>query len=285
MRPVCIQRPGIPSLRGILHMPSDSVSARPKLAVILLPGLAGNRVGPHRILFDLACELCRNNLPVLRCDLSNSGYSDRCDTELPFEHYVGDVKRMMDFLQSEIGVERFLIGGICRGAKVALAASLEDDRICHLVLLSCARLREVSTGLKIARRKHHHVKTYIGKFLSFRWFPRLIAGDLNLRLIAQTLNQPVKPRVLAQLDAQTDAVFSRKSIPSYLFVYGENDPDASDAMAYYTSLLGPPNKEVRFEVIPRADAGFYAADWHKGILRHVTQWWNEQKKDPTYDRS
>jgi len=245
------------------------------MAALLLPGLAGNRVGPHRILFDLAEQLSQASLPTLRCDFSGSGYSDGGATA-SFAELVRDVRDMMDFLQTQLGANRFLVGGICRGARVALASSLKDPRICYLALLSCARLQENSLDAKASRRRKHHLLTYLRKSLSSRWIRRLATGDLNLRAIFRVLLKPIDHTALQKIDVPDESFTLGLLTARTVFIYGERDPDLADSLRYYRDSLIGKDELLTFKTIPGADPGYYSRLWHQAVLEEISEWWTNQ---------
>ena len=260
-------------LRGVLHRPAGGMSEHGE-AAILLPGLTGTRTGPHRILFDLAQRLADSGRPTLRCDLTGSGYSDGPPGTLG--QFTQDAGGMIRFMEGEFGAARFLLGGICRGSKVALAAALHDPRVSRLILLSCPRLREVSLGEKTARRRWHHLNRYLEKALALRWVPRLLNGDLNLRLIGKAIFNPIDRKALERIDSGSGEIDFSRLDARMLFVYGERDPDLNDHLRYYRQALKDNVGQAAFRTIAQADQGFYSAPWHQAVLEAVDAWMREQ---------
>ena len=262
-------------LRGVLHLPENRESAR-RVAGLLLPGLVGTRAGPHRLLYDLAERLNGNGLPVLRCDPRGSGYSDGGDRPATTGTHVRDVGEMLEWLTREVGAEAFLAGGICRGARVALAAALADRRVKRLMLLSCPKLHEKAIGRKIARRRLAHLKAYGRKLLNPKWVPRLLADDLNLPVIRQALAHPLSATVVRDAATGECDPPPRGFQAHAVFVYGERDPDVQDSLEYYRRHLAGADCPPDYRIVPRADAGFYAWRWHQAVLDTLEQWWSKE---------
>jgi pimeloyl-ACP methyl ester carboxylesterase len=267
-------------LRGVLHHPPAAETLQ-REAAILLTGLVGTRVGPHRMLFDLAERLAASGIPALRCDLTGGGYSDGEAASTRFDTLVHDALDLIAYLAETLGAESFLVAGICRGARVALAAALADRRVRHLALLSCPRFREESLEGKAARRRRSHLRTYLRKLASFGWLPRLLRGDLNFRLIGKALIDPIDRDTLNRFDALDSGVYDVGHLAARtLFLYGENDPDLEDSIAYYRERLGrEPASHGDFHVIPEADAGFYAQRWHQAVLESFEEWWEGRPRE------
>jgi pimeloyl-ACP methyl ester carboxylesterase len=275
MQTVTIETSSEKQLRGVLHLPPEGQGAG-KAAAVLLPGRVGNRVGPHRILYDLARLLTESGLPVLRCDPSGVGYSDEDGESASMDCFIQDVQEMMNHLQQQLGAEDFLLGGICRGSRIALAASLDDPRAKWLMLLSCPRLHESSPQQKAARRRRRHLAEYARKFFSFHWLPRLFAGDLNFRLISQAIVRPLGTGSAHQGNLSSKA-FSLDSLTARtIFIFGEKDPDYADWLTYYQNELHEKLDKIAFHTISEADHGFYAEHWHRAVRAAIEQWWASQ---------
>lgn len=258
-------------LRGILHIP-DKTDEAVQYVAVLLPGMTGTRVGPHRILFDLAQVLANSGIPAARFDLSGSGYSDGDFSDVTFERMMGDVRDILDFFQQETKTERFLLGGICRGAKIALAVSLLDRRISHLILLSCHRLQNESVDKKVLRRRWYFLKRYLGKLGSVDLYRRVISGDINFRVIVKTLLYPLNQEALSRLTIPDDRIIPSWIYAKAVFIFGENDPDIKDSLAYYQSMITAPDGAVIYRIIPESDPGFYACKWHQNVLQMIKDW-------------
>ncbi len=143
-------------LIGTLSRPESR--GGPGYAVLLLNAGVIHRVGPHRFNVKLARELARHGIPSLRFDISGQGDSRLPSKALPFERQaVADLRAAMDHIQRLLGVERFVIAGICSGAQNALAAADEDPRVVGLWLLDAyiyttPKTRWVRYRLQLASR-------------------------------------------------------------------------------------------------------------------------------------
>ncbi|NQU45279.1 hypothetical protein HQ520_18505 [bacterium] len=269
LEPVAFPAPGGLTLRGVLHRPL--AKSQPGWAALLLPGLAGPRYGPHRLLFDLAEVLSQEGITVLRLDLSGGGYSYGDETS--FGNHVAEARCALAWLRRKVDAERLLIGGICRGAKVALAAACGEGEVERLLLLSCPPFNE-ATKKKQQRRRFHHLKTYGAKFARFDWLPRLLRGDLRLDLIRMNLTEPIASDVNESLDEGEFCLDAGRISGKALFLYGESDPDLKQHLAFYQNLFAETNGAA-LRVIPGSDAGFYAAPWHHAVLEAGRRWWQQ----------
>lgn len=118
------------SLKGIVTQPLDlGLPDRP--AIVLFNAGILHRVGPNRLNVSIARNLARNNYRALRFDLGGYGYSASSEQR----DLVGDCLAAMDFLEQHYDQKKFVLIGICTGARVALETAYKDKRIKALVLV------------------------------------------------------------------------------------------------------------------------------------------------------
>ncbi len=136
----------------ITHPSSDEVESGP--AVLILNSGNIHRVGTGRMSVILARRLAAHGAFVLRFDHSGVGDSpprrDGLDLE---EGRVREIIDVMDALQERYGVERFVVHGLCTGARDAFHAALQDERIVGLVQIDGFAYRNLRFYLrKMGRR-------------------------------------------------------------------------------------------------------------------------------------
>jgi hypothetical protein len=94
------------------------------------------RIGPRRFNVKLARQLAQTGFHSLRMDLSGQGDSRASSSNLPHEEQVrADLKAAMDWLQTNCGVTRFVVAGICSGAIAGLDVAQHDSRVVGLWML------------------------------------------------------------------------------------------------------------------------------------------------------
>lgn len=121
---------------GVLTLP-DAPTRLPH--VLLLNAGFVHRVGPGRLGVDLARNLAELGFPALRFDFS--GIGDSAARVPPLDTIacgVADARLAMDFLATEHGAERFVLLGLCSGARHAHYIGLADPRVTGLILLDGA---------------------------------------------------------------------------------------------------------------------------------------------------
>lgn len=115
-------------LVGVVTQPRGGAGDRP--AVLFWNVGTLHRVGPHRLQVDLARRLAGMGFPTLRFDLSGRGDSPpRTDALSNEDRVIDDIRKAMDFLQKRLGVERFVLMGICSGADDVHRTTVADPRV------------------------------------------------------------------------------------------------------------------------------------------------------------
>lgn len=124
------------SLIGILSQPApdDLIEGSP-VAVLLNAGIT-HRIGPFRLHVHLARELALQGFRVLRLDLSGLGDSFvRAGKLSADERAKCDVEDAFDALTAKLGVDRFVLIGLCSGAYNSHRVSVADERVVGAVFM------------------------------------------------------------------------------------------------------------------------------------------------------
>ncbi len=120
------------NLSGILALPDQHPSGAP--AAILLNSGMIHRVGACRVPVKLARLLAEGGTPTFRFDFSGTGDSGPrvSGMELEEGHRL-EARLAMDFLAEKYSCERFVLYGLCSGARDAFSVALEDERVLGIV--------------------------------------------------------------------------------------------------------------------------------------------------------
>lgn len=120
-------------LQGIITSPKRR--RQPGLACLLSNAGLLPRIGPHRINVKLARALAAEGVPTLRMDLAGLGDSLPSRTaHLPGRGAVADLQEGLDLLERETAATRFVVVGICSGARHALALARADRRVAGVLM-------------------------------------------------------------------------------------------------------------------------------------------------------
>lgn len=119
------------SSQELVGIVTNPVSVSRERIACLLPnvGLA-HRIGPHRLNVRIARKLATKGFVSLRFDLSGIGDSRGSTTGTNFlEQAIVDMRSAMDYLSGEMGIEKFVVFGICSGAANSYQLALADHRV------------------------------------------------------------------------------------------------------------------------------------------------------------
>jgi hypothetical protein len=129
-------------LHGILHTP-DTASEKGIAILLLSPGVK-MRVAPHRLYNKMADQFVKLGFHVLRFDFYGLGDSEgelheemlaNLYGSIQVGRYVADTQSAMNWLESELGLREFVLGGLCGGAITGLLAGKSDTRVLGLLAL------------------------------------------------------------------------------------------------------------------------------------------------------
>jgi len=147
-------------LCGVVTVPASAPA--PVAAVFLTAGLL-HHVGPHRTYVQLARQLASRGIASIRFDRSGIGDSEPRTDGLRFaEAAVVEAREAMDLLQERLGIERFLLVGICSGATQALVVAAGDPRTAGVIAVNpqqpgIVRSLAARAGLRKLRRYYWRV--------------------------------------------------------------------------------------------------------------------------------
>jgi hypothetical protein len=121
---------GPANLVGILTQPDPDVAVPGAPAMVILNSGILHRAGASRIYVQIARALALDGLTSLRFDFSGVGDSEVRRDSIPIEQrFVMETREAMDYLDETLGIDRFLVGGLCSGGDGAFWAGLEDERV------------------------------------------------------------------------------------------------------------------------------------------------------------
>ncbi|RJP23587.1 MAG: hypothetical protein C4529_03835 [Deltaproteobacteria bacterium] len=245
--PVIIKNRSNLRLYGMLHTPVGA--HRKNIAIILLsPGIK-SRIAPHRLYVEMAQRYAMEGYVVLRFDYNGLGDSEG-DVEEAFVadlygsiqrgRYVDDVIAAMDYMEKDLGMGKFILGGLCGGAITGLLAGSRDSRVAGLFGLGIPVIldgTQVDPAKYITEGQAERLRNmYFGKitdiaawkrFLSFRSDFRVIWQVLFKRSPNSALQKPVAPSAPSNSNlnpifplAFQEMVFSSRKL---LLIFSEMD--------------------------------------------------------------
>jgi pimeloyl-ACP methyl ester carboxylesterase len=142
------------SMVGIVTEPAKP-SRAPQL-IVLDAGFV-HRVGPGRIGVQLARQAAESGFSVLRFDQTGIGDTPpRIPPLDPIACGIADAREAMDHLSDAHGTSRFVLLGLCSGARHAHHIAVADKRVAGCVMLdgyafATARSRLMEAGERLAK--------------------------------------------------------------------------------------------------------------------------------------
>lgn len=282
-------------LRGIITRPNTGSC---DMAVILLPAGLKDHVGPHRLYVQLARQLVRPGVLVLRLDAEGIGESDgELDTAINARHYcriqsglfVDDTLSAMRALTAREGVRRFVLGGLCGGAISAqLAAVAAPSAVAGILSLSHVAVldEDQPTSARTRSEVVSNNRAYLRKLFSMHAWRRLVAGESEWREIWQNVtglwhllleNAGIGRRHWANENPAFFTSFRQLQHAGvdHLMLFGERDArwTAFRELVVEGFLGGAMHgKGYRIEVIAEANHEFYLRHWTQSVLDQASDW-------------
>ncbi|WP_158214529.1 alpha/beta fold hydrolase [Phaeobacter sp. 22II1-1F12B] len=121
------------SLCGIVTHPTTKTPGIP--IVVLNTGII-HRVGHHRMYVTLARRWAAQGHPVVRFDFGGIGDSPVQSDELPpLDANLISIGEVCDWVESNLGLSRFVLIGLCSGADHSVIYAARDPRVAGVVLI------------------------------------------------------------------------------------------------------------------------------------------------------
>lgn len=252
------------SLLGVLTEPAGRVPGAPVL-LMLNAGLL-HRVGPNRMHVDLARRLAERGMASLRLDLSGIGDSEFASRRLDVDRSRQDVVDAMDGLADRLGVDRFVLFGLCTGAFNAFRAALVDERVRGCVLID-------GYGYPTPRSRWRHYRTRVFELDRWMgWIRRKLGSDVAVDapedLVVYENEVVPRERFAAELGALIDRDVA------VLMAYTEYGPLAVNyPRQLHDAFPGLDlDRSVTVAWYPDTDHTFTLADNRRRLLDEVETW-------------
>lgn len=285
------QPDGGAGLFGILAEPADLAAAgdRAETAILMINVGTNHRVGPNRLYVKMARAWAARGYRALRFDLAGIGDSRSAagyaNNRLYSKGSTVDVGAAIERL-SQLGVQRFILVGLCSGAYVAFQTALADPRVAGLVLINPRRLdwSEGETLQSAMQRSYKSSHFYKRAMLEPATYKRLLQGDIDVRGIAGRLATLARAhaeratrRLLGRAPAEENVLanmklLSRRGTDLLLIV-----AEADDGLDYLEYHIGPRGKlmrqapNFRMLMVSGADHTLSQADSQQHVIETVRE--------------
>ncbi|MBC7794378.1 MAG: alpha/beta fold hydrolase [Clostridia bacterium] len=177
-------------LFGVLTSTDKWVRSRP--AVIVLNTGSNHHVGSHRMSVALARTWGKLGFVCLRFDITGVGDSvmdgEMRGKRLYDPRSVADVHAAIAVLRASLGIEEFILVGLCSGAYLAFHSTLLTPSVVGQLLINPQPVGFPISGVedrgRYALKSNRHYKALL---LKFETYERLVTGEINVKRIARVL--------------------------------------------------------------------------------------------------
>jgi alpha-beta hydrolase superfamily lysophospholipase len=278
-------------LFGILAEPEvlDDAGGRAETAILMLNVGTNHRVGPNRLYVKMARAWAARGYRSLRFDLAGIGDSRSAagyaNTRLYSKGSTVDVGAAIERL-SGLGVQRFILVGLCSGAYVAFQTALADPRVTGLVLINPRRLdwSEGETLQSAMQRSYKSSHFYRRAMFEPATYKRLLKGDIDVRGIAGRLATLTRVRaaraarrLLGQAPGEENVLANMRLLSErgtdILLIVAEED-DGLDYLEYHIGprgrhMSGQPN--FRMLMVAGADHTLSQTESQQHVIEAVRE--------------
>jgi dienelactone hydrolase len=255
------------TLVGILTEPAaaDPAASGCRGAVVMSNIGFHHRVGPYRLYVELARRLVAAGWHVLRFDLSGLGDSEAAGdgSEALAGAAADDVDAGLAWLSASLGVERFVLVGVCSGVDSTHAAALRDPRVVGAVFI------DGYTYPTPGYRLRHYTLRFLSAERWKRYFRRRRDGGYSRRG-ATVFDRTYPP--LAQFQHEVATMIGHGA--RLLFVFTGTIAGAYNARTQLFEMLGPgvPREQVDVEWAASADHLFSSVTQRAALLDRIARW-------------
>jgi alpha/beta superfamily hydrolase len=171
---------------------SSGLSEGDKPVAIILNSGVMHRAGTCRISVKIARQLARDGICSLRFDFSGIGDSLSSQDEVDIEsRNIVEIKQAMNYIENKYAQNKFVIYGLCSGARDAFSAAMEDERIVGIAQIDGHAYRNM----------RHYLKHYLPRLVRFRNWSNFVfrRAPRAISNIFKTTNQEADEDMLVQV--------------------------------------------------------------------------------------
>lgn len=254
-------------LIGILNCPERFEKDFPT-ALILNAGIV-HRVGPFRIHVDLARALANQGIASLRLDLSGLGDSEvRKDLPIGMNRAELDLIDAMDAVREGLGVDKFVLIGLCSGAYNAHQVAVTNQRVAGAVFLD---------GIAYETKKHARRK------LRRRLRYRSLRNAVKRRIVPNALTHEQRGGVdsaefftidkpAEKVAQEIQSMVDRQMQLLYAFTEGYKEVSSADQFREMFNLQ-PDGEQLQVDYYPNFEHTFSLTPHREIIVNRVATWY------------
>ena len=260
------------TLVGVLHQPAQA-----RGALLFLHGWSGYRTGPHQMLTRAARHFGALGWASLRFDFAGRGDSEG-DTQLAtLATMRDDASVALNLLRQTATNGPVIAVGLCSGCEIAVAAA--SDNYDGIALWSAPIFAALPTESGQDKKRAANLGKYARKLLNPQTYLKIARGQVDTAAVSKAMKGgggAASKNVESREPGQLPPGFRARSLANWkkferpiLQIYGDADPIASDARAWYArNSAAPP----QVETVEGANHSFYGLDWERQVFGITENW-------------
>lgn len=263
------------TLVGVRYQPAQTARG----ALLFLHGWSGYRSGPHQMLTRAARHFGAQGWASLRFDFGGRGDSEG-DTELATLATMRDDAAIASkLLRGSVKGGPIIAVGLCSGCEIAVAAASENwDGIALWSAPIFAALPEQSGQEK---KRAANLGKYARKLLNPQTYLKIARGQVDTAAVGKAMKggggaagKNIESHQAGQLPPgfrQHVLADLKKYNGPILQIYGDADPIAGDARAWYAAHCAT---APLVEMVAGANHSFYGLEWERRVFEITEEWLN-----------
>jgi len=236
-----------------------------RIGVVFVHAADGNRLGPHRMFVEFANSFNALGYSTLRFDLSGCGDSTGNASRNDIAANVFDTTEAIKFFMARANLEKVVLFGISRGARVCYNAIAQQALPLNGMILLSTPTSSNKAALNSLRVR---LREYLYKLRDTKHLRKLLSGRANIRQIWRTLTTALQ---LRNRYARSERKSFVTKCPA-LFVYGRQDPTAEESSRYYRTKCSENNMPCDCHFVADANHSFFHYKWKEEILDVSKKW-------------
>ena len=254
-------------LVGVLSVPAQPAAGAPRAVIMSNIGMH-HRVGPFRLYVELARRLEASGLHVLRFDLSGMGDSAmRAEGDTPSARAAHDLDDAMQYLHDTLGIDEFVLVGLCSGVDSTHAAAVRDPRVTAAVFID--GYSYPTAGYRV----RHLIRRPLQ---AGRWirFARRVARGERRRTQASDQSTVFERDLPSHAQFAHDVATMTARETRLLFIYSGGVYHRFNSPVQVREMVGPAARADRIEVdlMMDADHVFSRPDQRRALADRIATW-------------
>jgi pimeloyl-ACP methyl ester carboxylesterase len=244
------------------------------VALVLLHGWAGYRVGAHQMFVKLARAAVNRGFVCLRFDFRGRGDSEGDAFAATLATMIADTQAACAELAARLGVQRFALIGDCSGSEVAIGAGPLIDGCSAWVLWSAPIVGGSRESMDRAKRRNI-LRQYAAKLLRRETWAKLFRGKLQLHMIRRAILGGGKGAGEQGSASDKDIDWLGRFLSfrgPVLFIYGSADPTTADSVAHFERLTREAGRAWHLHLVEGANHAFYSVKWEREVIGRTLDW-------------